>query len=59
MHQQKSEIAGSAFMELKSDLCVSACEIDDRQFTFQITSQFPKKIFYFQANNNQDRDEVS
>ncbi|CAF0978359.1 unnamed protein product [Brachionus calyciflorus] len=57
MHQQKTDIAGSAFLELKSDLTVTPCEIDERLFTFQINSQFPKKVVYFQANSNRDRDE--
>ncbi len=43
MHQQKNEIAGSVYMELKSDFSVSACEIDERPYAFQISSQFPKK----------------
>jgi hypothetical protein len=46
MHQQKEEIAGSVFMELKPDLSVTACEIDERPYTFQISSQVTKKYFY-------------
>lgn len=57
MHQQKNEVAGSVFLELKSDLTISPCEIDDLKFTFQLNSQFPKKIIYFQANNERDRNE--
>ena len=45
MHQSNNEIAGSPFLELKSDLTVSACEVDDLRFTFQILSQFPKRFF--------------
>lgn len=57
MHQQKNEVAGSVFLELKSDVTVTACEIDDLKFTFQIVSQFPKKTYYFQSNNERDRNE--
>jgi hypothetical protein len=46
MHQQKEEIAGSVFMELKPDLSVTACEIDERPYTFQISSQASKKYLY-------------
>jgi hypothetical protein len=58
MCMHKNEVAGTSFMELKSDFSVSACEIDERPFTFQVTSQFPKKVTYFQANSNRDRNEV-
>lgn len=57
MHQQKNEVAGSVFLELKSDLTISLCEIDELKFTFQLNSQFPKKTYYFQANNERDRNE--
>ncbi len=57
MHQPKNEVAGSVFLELKSDVTVSKCEIDDLKFTFQISSQFPKKTYYFQANNERERSE--
>lgn len=57
MHQPKNEIVGTSFLELRSDLTVSSIEIDDRLFTFQIVSQFPKRIVYFQANNQRDMDE--
>lgn len=57
MCQPRTEIVGSSFLELKSDLTVSATEIDDRLFTFQIVSQFPKRIIYFQANSQRDMQE--
>jgi len=58
MHQQKSDVAGSVFLELKSDVTVHAIEIDDLKFTFQLTTQFPsKRTCYFQANNERDRNE--
>ena len=57
MQQGKNEIAGYPFMELKADLSASLCEIDDRKFTFQVISQFPKKITYFQANTKRDCEE--
>ena len=58
MHQQKNEIAATSFLEIKSDLSVNPIEIDDRLYTFQIVSQFPKRIVYFQANSQRDMEEV-
>lgn len=58
MHQQKTDVVGSVFLELKSDVTVHAIEIDDLKFTFQINAQFPsKRTYYFQANNERDRNE--
>ena len=45
MFMQKNEIAGNNFMELKSDISVSIGNIDDRPFTFQVISQFPKRFY--------------
>ena len=50
MHQQKNEIAGSMFMELKSDFSVSSCEIDERAYVFQIVQTFPSKRFLIRNN---------
>jgi DCC-interacting protein 13 alpha len=57
MTMQKNEIAGAPFIEIKSDLTCAICPCDDRPFTFQINSQFPKKVIYFQANSMRERDE--
>lgn len=57
MHQAKNEIVGTSFLEIKSDLTVSPVEIDDRLYTFQIVSQFPKRVVYFQANSQRDMEE--
>lgn len=59
MHQAKNEIVGTSFLEIKSDLTVSPVEIDDRLYTFQIVSQFPKRVVYFQANSQRDMEEVT
>jgi hypothetical protein len=43
MYQQKTDIAGTSLIDLKSDLVITPIDCDDRRFVFQIQSIAMKK----------------
>ncbi|KAK7464555.1 hypothetical protein BaRGS_00037890, partial [Batillaria attramentaria] len=58
MSQSKDEVAGKLVLDLNEEgVIAEAVEVEDRRFTFQITSQQSKKTVVLQAENFRERDE--